>query len=271
MTASLALLHLVRATNPPGAFAAFRAAYAGHEAGCAHELVLLLKGFAPEAASAFMAGPAAGMGAQAVVLDDQGQDLLAYRRAAAALAHEFVCCLNSFARPDAPQWLGHLARAAALPGVGIAGATGSWESARLATAAALAGRAWHQRLPREALVAACFPGFPNPAIRTNGFVLRRAELLALVPGWIRGKFSHAMVESGRIGITHRLRRRGLRAVVVDRNGQVFDVPDWPASATFRSGAQAGLMLRDNRTDAWAAADPATQQAQARLAWGNAAV
>lgn len=270
MTTSLALLHLVRAANPPEAFAAFRAAHARHDPGCAHDLVLVLKGFAPEAARVFMAGPAEGLGAQAIVLDDQGQDLLAYRRAAATLAHEFVCCLNSFARPDAPLWLGHLARAAALPGVGVAGATGSWESARLATAAALAGRPWHQRLPRQALVAACFPGFPNPAIRTNGFVLRRADLLALVPGWIRGKFSHAMVESGRIGITHRLRRRGLRAVVVERHGAVFDVPDWPSSATFRSGGQAGLMLRDNRTDAWAAADPTTQQTQARLAWGEAA-
>lgn len=258
----IALLHLVRHGNDPALFAAFRDAYRQHDAGTAHRLVILLKGF-PRAH-----GFDAGVPAELLALPDDGQDLLAYRRAAASLDAEVICCTNSYARPDAAGWLAHLARALDAPGVGIAGASGSWESAREATRQALAGRPWHQRLPRQALVDLCFPPFPNPAIRTNAFIIRRLDYLRLVPGWIGGKFAHAMVESGRLGLTRQLLREGRRALVVDRHGTAFDVADWPRSATWRAGGQAGLMVRDNRSDAWEAADPEEQYRLARLAWGR---
>ena len=38
--------------------------------------------------------------------------------------------MNSYSEPLAPGWLAHLASAAARPGVGVAGATGSWGSHR---------------------------------------------------------------------------------------------------------------------------------------------
>jgi hypothetical protein len=260
----IALLHLVRHGNDPALFAGFRAAYACHRAGIAHRLVILLKGFAPDH------GFDPGMPAETLALPDDGQDLLAYRRAAAMLDAEVICCTNSYARPNAADWLAHLARALDSPGVGIAGASGSWESAREATRQALAGRPFHQRLPRQALVNACFPAFPNPAIRTNAFAVRRADYLRLVPGWIGGKFLHAAVESGRLGLTRRLLREGQRAVVVDRDGLCHDVADWPQSATWRAGDQRGLMVRDNRSDAWASAGPAERARLARLAWGHLA-
>lgn len=260
----IALLHLVRHGNDPALFAAFRDAYRRHDAGASHRLVILLKGF-PQAH-----GFAAGLPAELLVLPDDGQDLLAYRRAAAALHAETICCTNSYARPDAAGWLAHLARALDAPGVGIAGASGSWESPREATRQALAGRPLHQRLPRQALVDLCFPAFPNPAIRTNAFMIRRHDHLRLVPRWIGGKFAHAAVESGRLGLTRRLLRERRRAVVVDRHGATFDVADWPRSATWRAGGQAGLMVRDNRSDAWEAAAPAERARLSRLAWGNQA-
>jgi hypothetical protein len=260
----IALLHLVRHGNDKALFAAFRAAYAGHRAGIAHRLVILLKGFPPAH------GFDPGMPAELLALPDDGQDLLAYRRAAARLDAEVICCTNSYARPDAADWLAHLARALEAPGVGIAGASGSWESARDATREALAGRPWHQRLPRQALVDACFPPFPNPAVRTNAFAVRRADYLRLVPGWIGGKFLHAAVESGRMGLTRRLLREGRRAVVVDRDGTLHDVAAWPQSATWRAGDQRGLMVRDNRSDAWEHAGPAERARLTRLAWGEAA-
>jgi hypothetical protein len=260
----LALLHLVRHGNDPALFAAFRDAYRRHDAGIAHRLVILLKGF-PQAH-----GFDAGLPAELLVLPDDGQDLLAYRRAAASLDAGVICCTNSYARPDAAAWLAHLARALEAHGVGIAGASGSWESARDATRQALAQRAWHQRLPRQALVDLCFPAFPNPAIRTNAFIIRPQDYLRLVPGWIGGKFLHAAVESGRLSLTRRLLRAGRRAVVVDRHGAIFDVPEWPRSATWRAGGQAGLMVRDNRSDGWDRAAPAERARLSRLAWGQEA-
>jgi hypothetical protein len=260
----IALLHLVRHGNDPALFAAFREAYQRHDAGIAHRLVILLKGF-PQAH-----GFDAGLTAELQVLPDDGQDLLAYRRAAASLDADTICCTNSYARPDAVAWLARLARALATPHVGIAGASGSWESARDATRQALAARPPHQRLPRQALVDLCFPPFPNPAIRTNAFVVRRQDYLRLVPGWIGGKFLHAAVESGRLGLTRRLLRGGRRAVVVDRHGAAFDVGDWAQSATWRAGGQAGLMVRDNRSDAWDRAPPDERARLSRLAWGDQA-
>ena len=108
-----------------------------------------------------------------------------------------------------------------------------------------------------------FPRFPNPHIRTNGFLVRRSHLLSTPYGVIADKLDACEFESGEDGLTQQLRRQGLRAVLVDRDGTGFDVADWWRSRTFRLNDQRGLLMSDNRTRAF---DSLSEAERARVAW-----
>ena len=286
----------------------------------------------------------------AIEVADAGFDIGAYLTAAAKLQHEYLCFANTFVEIAADGWLGHLHRNAALPDVGIVGATGSYESLKstqkliqkvrwLCNEARidydprlvlyydhivdLGCRIWKAKgtgrrtrgvkrfsrgskrsaggtgVPRRSsmsfdrqhgnaslddqfekhwagLIApgrfladyAQFPDFPNPHIRTNGFMIGRERLLDLgfqAPG---SKLGACAFESGADGLTVRLRRKGLRALVVDKHGCGYDTQDWSRSSTFRLGAQEGLLLHDKQTRSFDLMPPGTQATHRRVTWGD---
>ena len=65
---------------------------------------------------------------QYIDIDDRGFDIQAYLKAAAILPHEFVCFLNSHSRVTSQDWLRKLHAPLLDPGVGLVGATASFES-----------------------------------------------------------------------------------------------------------------------------------------------
>src|SRR5581483_3720073 len=70
------------------------------------------------------------------------------------------------------------------------------------------------------------------------------------------------------GLTTRLRREGLAAIVVGRDGGAFGVADWPNSATFRRGDQSNLLITDNQSRSFMQLSPARRQVQVRMTWGD---
>jgi hypothetical protein len=275
------VVHLVRAANGPAPFAAFVDSYRAWPAGCAHDLLVVCKGFAgrtlPRAFQDILGGVAAG----AFFVSDRGVDLSAYVAAARAHDHEFFCFLNSFSVLQAPGWLATLHAHAARPGVGAVGATGSWESRATAARGARAPRprtthprrlaGWLRSRAASAVRTSIYdwqyPRFPNPHLRTNAIMLRRVLLLGLKGTAIRTKSDAERFESGRRGLTPQLGARGLQALVVGRDGRGYAPECWPESRTFRSGEQENLLVADNRTREYAQADAPTRQRLASLAWG----
>lgn len=254
----ICVVHLVWAPLGPEPLRRFLAAYADVDAGAPHELCVVFNGF--------QHGDERGPFEQllepehrALNLTDPVQDLAAYRAAIDATEAERVCFLNSYARPLVDGWLATLDEASREPEVGLVGASGSWESAASSAPAVLKASRWM-----------AFPRFPNPHLRTNGFFARRGLLQELDWGGVDSKLGALKLESGRRSLTRQVRRRGLRTVVVGRDGLLTDPEDWPRSATFRSGQQANLLIADNRTDDYAEADAAEQQRLGRMAWGRRA-
>ena len=113
------------------------------------------------------------------------------------------------------------------------------------------------------------PPFPNPHIRSNVFMVERERLLGLGYAAPATKIQACLFESGMDGMTARLRRSGLAAIVVGKDGRGFDLPEWTASNTYRLGGQANLLATDNQTRRMANLSPATRFTFARLAWGDA--
>jgi len=113
-----------------------------------------------------------------------------------------------------------------------------------------------------------FPRFPNPHIRTNGFMMLRERFLGADCPTMSSKWDAYAFESGTDSLTARLRRQGLTTVVVDRAGQSYDMDAWCHSGTFRMGAQPGLLLTDNQTRLFAAMAPGHQATVERMTWGD---
>ncbi len=274
---SVALVHLASASLGPDPFAAFLAAHRAHAPGIEHELVVVYNGFADAEAAAAMRALAADLPHRAVYLPTREIDLIAYRRAVEAVEHEHVCLVNSSAEPLVDGWLAKLVAAVQEPGVGAAGATGTWESHLTEHERELRRpRGWAPRdvaarvvmRARRRRYAERFAPFPNPHLRTNGIVMARATLLDVWPEQLGDKLAAHAFESGRDGLMTRLRLRGLEPRVVGRDGVTHPPGDWPASATFRAGGQANLLLADNRTRDYERADAAQRAALAAAAWGT---
>jgi hypothetical protein len=270
----IAIIHLVRAGNDNQAVAQFVDSYLTHPAGHDHKLVFLLKGFSPELPSDV-----------AAILDraphsriecpEGGFDIGSYRHAAERITEPLVMFLNSFSVIQGEQWLLKLVRAYRVPGVGLVGASGSWESL-LSTLLATPNRdtamqnggrfAWLRAqligLPLRAL----FPAFPNPHLRSNAFLMAREEFLAITPARIRFKIQAWLYESGRDSVTQRVLRQGLRVMVVGRDGTAYGIADWPNSHTFWQYEQENLLIHDNRSMAYSRAGVSRQAQLYQAAW-----
>ncbi len=115
-----------------------------------------------------------------------------------------------------------------------------------------------------------FGGFPAHHLRTNAFVLERATFTSLRMGRIARKMDAYALESGRNNITRQVQRRGLRALVVARDGSLHDPEQWPASHTFWSGEQERLLVGDNQTRLYSNGPPERRRLLSAFAWGQQA-
>jgi hypothetical protein len=193
-------------------------------------------------------------------------DLPAYGLAARQLEHERVCFLNSYSTILADGWLGQLSHALDDASVGVAGATGSWES----QAEWIRGKPvyWPYQLALLPRARRDYPRFPNPHLRTTAFMLDRDLLLEAGFEQAADKRDTYLLESGPNSFTRQILQRGLRPVVVGRDGRAYDIEEWPASATYRAGGQRNLLVADRRTRDWECASPRLRRRLSRDAWGS---
>jgi hypothetical protein len=261
---SLAVVYLLWGPLGPEPVREFVASYTRHPAAIEHELVVLLNGVDP-AQRATLLSPFEGVKHSLLELDAPVQDLVAYGKAAERLEHELLCCMNTYSLVLVDAWLRILTEAALIPGVGLAGATGSWESQGQWPRGE--PRSWFAQLSSLRTLRRDFPGFPNPHLRTTAFVARRRLLLEMGLERAHDKYTAYLLESGRSSITRTVIEQGLRVVVAGRDGRLYDSPQWPSSSTYRSGEQANLLVADRRTGDWLRADASLQRRLSKDAWG----
>lgn len=302
----LGVVHLVRHANGIQPLARFLDSYRRHPAGAEHELVLIFKGFDDEQASERHRALAVDLNVRSLDVPDDGFDLGAYRRAARELPHRRLVFLNSFSVILADRWLELLAAPAGDPRVGAVAASASWGSQSSHTRYALglggpyarvfADRHSTQRVFAELASAgeqaqaeervrggragsalrlaatiarqtAGFAPFPSPHLRTNGLLIERERWLSICRSAPRDKLAAHRMESGRHGFTARLRRQGLDAVVVGRDGRAHRSEQWPDSRTFWQADQENLLIGDNQTDSYRRGDALRRRVLSGYAWG----
>lgn len=228
----------------------FLASYRAHPAGTPHRLLLLLAG--PEEDRSHWHRLFAAVPHEALEVG-LGMDLGHYRAAVDQVVAERYCFLNTVTEPLVEGWLARMEEALLQPEVGMVGATGSYESPNAVRPGPLL------RLRPG------FEPFPNPHLRTNGFAMERELILQLDWGYDLTREQTVTLEGGSRSLTRQVRERGLEALVVGRDG-TYPPDRWRASATFRSGEQANLLLADNRTRHYQEGGALTRRGLAWLAW-----
>jgi hypothetical protein len=269
--------------------------------------VLALKGFAGAADAEPYLSQARDLQPEVLFLPDDGLDLGSYFAAAARLRRNRYCFLNSYSELLVAGWLAKLEAALGQPQVAIAGATGSWASTRSWVAYSLRlPSAYHGVLPErhvarqafldidlertgqqgrsgwESLQAKlrtlpqmfeqifAFEPFPAYHLRTNAFMISHATLTRLRLHTIRRKMDAYVLENGRASLTRQAQRLGLRTLVVDRTGAVYEHDQWDRSYTLWQGDQEGLLVADNQTRSYARGGADRRRLLSAFAWGAGA-
>jgi hypothetical protein len=298
------VVHLVRAVNGLDSLRGFVAAMHAHPPGIEHQLVLAMKGFESVLEAAPYRAAAAELEPEIAFFPDTGLDLGLYFAAAARLRRRRYCFVNSHTRPVVDGWLAKLDAAFALPDVGMVGATGAWSSFHSWVTYSLGLPSFYRsvlppisqarellleidleqlgvarrsrrdllrarlgllsQLPEELLA---FPPFPTPHLRNTACMVSHAVLRNMRLFVVRNKMDTYVLESGSLNITRQVQDMGLRTLVVDCAGAVYEPSEWYRSGTLWQARQERLLTVDNRTRAYERGGIERRSVLSGLAWG----
>jgi len=316
--ARIGVIYLCRFAEGERPVRAFVDSYRAHPAGADHDLHVIFKGFPGKSSLAAVRSLFGELPVHPLQLEDKGYDIGSYFAAARMVANRQLIFFNTFTELLADDWLKKFDAALTLPGVGLVGATGSWQSPRsmyhaswrralrwighpleyvrradvdrppiwdsrkvqdapapvaeteggnARNALARLGRSLYLlvRFDRHLLP---YAPYPNPHIRTNAFMIERDRFLALKSPAFDTKFDVYRFESGLVSLTRQIIAQGLRPVVLDRKGAVYDLPDWKASSTYWIDDQRNLIAADNRTRDYSGGTPLDRTRLQAHAWEN---
>jgi hypothetical protein len=205
----------------------FVKAYRSQPAGVDHEFVVVFKGFASERALDGARAAMSEVAFQEVHTGDETFDLGAYADAIARVSCARAAFLNTGSEPIASNWLAKLNAALGLPGMGLVGASGSYQ------------------------VGPAGGYFPNIHLRTNAFMMRTPLARRTLGEFrIRTKLDAYNAEHGSNSLTRQVVACGLTVAIVGANGRAYAPEWWRGSRTFHQGDQANLLVADNQTRDW---------------------
>jgi len=123
-----AVVYLARAADGLGPVRRFAESFRAYPPGGTHDLVVIYKGYNQQADLNHASDAFSGIEHRAIELPDVGFDMGAYFECAKRISNRYLVFLNTHCEIAAGGWLAVLSRYGLDEGVGIAGATGSYES-----------------------------------------------------------------------------------------------------------------------------------------------
>jgi hypothetical protein len=135
--AQIGVIYLCRFAEGERPVRRFVDSYRAHPAGLSHDLHVIFKGFPSKDSLAAVRALFGELPLHSIELEDKGYDIGSYFIAAKRVANPRLIFFNTFAELLGEGWLKKFDDALRLPGVGLVGATGSWQSPRSLYAARL--------------------------------------------------------------------------------------------------------------------------------------
>jgi hypothetical protein len=126
--ARIGVIYLCRFAEGERPVRTFVDSYRAHQAGIDHDLHVIFKGFCNAASLATARALFGELPIHPIELEDKAYDIGSYFAAAKLVANSRLIFFNTFAELLADGWLKKFDDALNLRGVGLVGATGSWQS-----------------------------------------------------------------------------------------------------------------------------------------------
>jgi hypothetical protein len=271
----ICVVHLIRKKNGLGIFERFIKSYKYYDAGINHELILIYKGFRSKNDIQKYEEKIINLSHKIYICSDFGYDLNAYFSCFKKFRnnYKYFCFLNSFSEINGADWLRKLSDPLNNKTIGLVGATGSYGTMVPKYLAPSPNLAIWKRVLRPILLPLIirfkeisFDSFPNPHIRTNGFVISAAIFNQIKFPMPLRKLEAYKFESGRSGLTKQIKKLGLKCVIVGNNGNVYSENYWPESRIFWSSDQENLLIKDNQTNYYQNANAITKKKLFISAW-----
>ena len=300
----ICVAHLVRAQNGIGPFKIFLESYRENPSEVEHELMIIFKGFNHLQDAEEYRILLAPFEHVTFEVPDEGFDIAAYFSVINRYSekYRYFCFLNSYSVILDHDWLKKLYEGLTKPGVGLVGATGSWNSN------CTNAYAWFRRIGARVLswsnkkyltrtgtenrspetisflgkfismVKGCwthfhqlihFAPFPNYHIRTNAFMISGELMKSLKCPSLKTKMDAYKFESGRSGLTRQILKKGKGVIVVGKDGVGYEKEDWSESGTFWQSDQENLIVSDNQTRDYQDGSPERRRYLSSVAWGAA--
>ncbi|MBI1175192.1 MAG: hypothetical protein GC139_08000 [Sideroxydans sp.] len=288
----IVVVHLIRAHNGIEPFRLFLDSYRDNQAGIDHDLLIIFKGFKRHEDASEYRKLLASLPYLSLEISDEGFDITAYFKAFGHYSkkYRYFCFLNSFSMIQDREWLKKLHSHIIRPGVGLVGATGSWQGLgmrlpnyNLGSAirskilfAGKDGNAWDgityviQAIWRRLTFPIYFDSFPNYHLRTNAFMISSEIWNRLDFSPIRSKMDALKFESGKKGLTRQVLGLGKQVLVVGRDGIGYDMASWSTSGTFWQSEQENLLVTDNQTRNYQGGSSERRAFLSFSAWGKRA-
>ena len=289
----ICVVHLVRAQNGIVPLKNFLESYKQNSGGIEHDLLILFKGFEREKELQEYRLVLEPFKYKELHVPDEGFDITAYFAVPRSFDYKYYCFLNSFSVILDTEWLLKMYQHISRDGVGMVGASGSYQS--------LGDDPFHnqwKQLIKEAIPNSKYPRlrnyrlgrldwilryiikdvikawrfrhfdpFPNFHIRSNGFIVREDIIKNIVCPKIRSKMDAYKCESGRRSITKQIMKLGKVVLVIGKDGKAYEKEDWWKSNVFWRGSQENLLISDNQTRAYAESDLSHKIHFSHSAWG----
>ncbi len=307
----IAVVHLVRKKNGVEILQRFVDSYKKNPGGLAHDLIVIMKGFdTSDLERDKCLELLQPLEHQVFYVSDDGFDITAYQKVVNKYQtnYKYFCFLNSFSKFRDPEWLSKLYNSLLAEGVGLVGATGSWQSIGSIGATGSwqsigsigATGSWQNYLPvawivylrkkfsgfypnkvwwRRLILAFLavikrlglhlyFPKFPNYHVRSNAFFISREVFMKLAIRPIKSKRDAYRFESGRRSLTRQVLKLGLKVLVVGKDGLGYEMNLWDQSRTFWQYEQENLLVEDNQTGVYQKALPEHRYILSNNAWNK---
>lgn len=257
--AKVCVIHLVRKKNGIDVFEKFLKSYKYYNPFINHDLIIIYKGFKNKEDILPYEEKILEINHKIYRIPDIGYDINSYFWCFKKYQYHFdyFCFLNSFSEINANGWLKKLIKPFSDKSIGLVGATSSYGTMLPKYHSSSPHLPLWKKILKPFLLpllikfkSLSFNKFPNPHIRTNGFVISRSVLRSIKFPLLIRKYDAYKFESGKLSLTNQVKLLGLKCVTVGKDGRIYSEIEWPQSKIFWSSNQENLLIKDNQTNSY---------------------
>ena len=193
-------------------------------------------------------------------------DFGSYYRVSQKFNNHLIFYLNASSKPIVDNWLKLIVNQ--YESNSLVGTTGSFES-HLSSIKLKKFYKIFSYIFKKVYYSLFFKNFPNPHIRTTGFLINSNDYIEFYKGKIiKNKFDAWKIESGRFSLTNYFLKKNFPVKLINSEGNAFTIKNWSNSNTFCYTENSRLIISDKHTRKYDVLDEKDKLISQINVWGK---